>query len=127
VVDGRRTNRRGVVPSDVLNALTEREGGHINLAQPGDAFVPPGCTNRGSPCLPAKTRKSSRYWEGRFNEKNYDVVDEYSPPGSDMQGQKDFLDWYHSVLGDMRVTFDQLIAEDELWWCTAPPQGEPCG
>ena len=56
-----------------------------------------------------------RYWEGRFNERNYDVVDEFFPPGSpDIQRQKAWLDEYHAAWGDTRVTLDQLIAEDEL-------------
>jgi predicted ester cyclase len=55
-----------------------------------------------------------RYWEGRFNEKNYDVVDEFFPPGPDIERQKAWLDEYHAAWRDVRVTLDQLIAEDEL-------------
>jgi hypothetical protein len=26
-----------------------------------------------------------RYWEGQFNQKNYDVVDEFVPPGPEVE------------------------------------------
>jgi predicted ester cyclase len=54
-----------------------------------------------------------RYWEGRFNEKDYDVVDEFFP-STDIEGQKAWLDRYHAAWADVRVTLDHLIAEDEL-------------
>jgi len=55
-----------------------------------------------------------RYWEGRFNEKNYDVVHQFVPSDEDVQGQKAWLDQCHAAWGDLHVTIDHMIAEDDM-------------
>jgi predicted ester cyclase len=54
-----------------------------------------------------------RYWEGRFNEKNYEVVDQFLAP-SLVEWQKGWLDEFHAAMGDVHVTLDHIIAEDDL-------------
>jgi predicted ester cyclase len=55
-----------------------------------------------------------RYWEGRFNERDYSVVDELLSPSARPDEQKAWLDEYHAACGDTRVTLNELIAEDDL-------------
>lgn len=54
-----------------------------------------------------------RYWEGRFNEKNYEVVDQFLTPSLVGQ-QKGWLDQLHAAWGDVHMTLDHIIAEDDL-------------
>ncbi len=54
-----------------------------------------------------------RYFEGRFDEKNYDVVDQFLA-NAYIEGQKAWLDEYHATFTDSRTTFDHIIAEDDL-------------
>ena len=66
-------------------------------------------------CPPARTRRSvRRYWDGRFDEKDDDVVDAFFPPGEDVQQQEAWLDDFHAAWDDTRVSRDQLVAEDDL-------------
>jgi len=56
-----------------------------------------------------------RYFEGRYNDKNYDVVDRFLAPSADIEGgKKAWLDKYHAAWSDTRLTIDHLIAEDDL-------------
>jgi predicted ester cyclase len=56
-----------------------------------------------------------RYWEGRFNEKNYGVVDEFlSAESYEHDQMKAWLDDCHEVFPDLRLTIENLIAEGDL-------------
>ena len=55
-----------------------------------------------------------RYWEGRFNQKNYEIVDQLVASDADIEGQKAWLDQFHEAWGDVNVTLDQLVAEGDL-------------
>lgn len=80
--------------------------------------------------MPANQNKEivRRYWEGRFNQKDYAVVDELLAPSADPEGQKAWLDEYHAACGDTQVRIHELIAEDDLvavhYTFEGTPEGE---
>lgn len=41
-------------------------------------------------------------------------MDEFLPPGQDVQGQKAWLDECHAAWRDLHLTLDEVIAEDDL-------------
>jgi predicted ester cyclase len=56
-----------------------------------------------------------RYWEGRFNEKDYDVVDQFLSSSSyDPDQMKAWLDQCHETFPDLQLTIENLIAEGDL-------------
>ncbi len=71
-----------------------------------------------------------RYFEGRFNDKDYSVVDQYVAPDAvpTPDQQRAWLDEFHAAWGDAHCTLDHLIAEDDLvavhWTIEGTFQGE---
>jgi predicted ester cyclase len=57
-----------------------------------------------------------RYFEGRFNDKDYSVVDQYLAPDAipTPDQQKAWLDGFHAAWEDAHVTLNHLISEDDL-------------
>ena len=56
-----------------------------------------------------------RYFEERYNDRNYDVVDEFLAPSADIEGgKKAWLAQYHAAWSDTRLTIDRLGAEGDL-------------
>jgi predicted ester cyclase len=55
-----------------------------------------------------------RYWEGRFNQKDYDVVDQLVASAADVEQQKSWLDQFHKAWGDVHVTLDEVVAEGDM-------------
>ena len=57
-----------------------------------------------------------RYFGGRFNDKDYSVVDQYLAPDATPtpDEQKAWLDDLHGAWPDMHSSIDHLIAEDDL-------------
>ena len=56
-----------------------------------------------------------RYFEERYNDRNYDVVDQFLAPSADIEGgKKAWLAKYHAAWSDTRLTIDHLVAEGDL-------------
>jgi predicted ester cyclase len=54
-----------------------------------------------------------RYFDERWNKKNYEVVDELSP-GDDAEGHKAWLRRFHDALADIQVSIGDMVAEGDL-------------
>ena len=72
-----------------------------------------------------------RYFDERWNKKNYAVIDELLAPNWDVEEQKTMVAGMHAAFGDLQLTMDQLIAEDDRvvvpWEVTGIHQGESMG
>jgi predicted ester cyclase len=72
-----------------------------------------------------------RYFDERWNKKNYAVIDELLAPNWDVDEQKTMVAGMHAAVGDLQLTMDQLIAEDDRvvvpWELTGIHQGEFMG
>ena len=68
-----------------------------------------------------------RYFDERWNKKNFAIVDELSP-GDDAEGHKSWLAATHAAIGNLRFSVDRVVAEDDqvvlLWTVTGVHQGE---
>ena len=66
---------------------------------------------RAEPLMSASENKEivRRYWEGRFNDKDYSVVDKFLSPSARPAGpeeQKAWLDAFHAACGDTRLSLN---------------------
>lgn len=68
-----------------------------------------------------------RYFDERWNKKNYAVVDELSPD-DDAEDHKSWLAAAHTAIGNLQFSVDRVVAEDDhvvlLWTMTGVHQGE---
>jgi predicted ester cyclase len=68
-----------------------------------------------------------RYFDERWNKKNFAIVDELAP-GDDHEGHKAWMAAAFAAVGNMRLTVDRVVAEDNqvvlLWTVTGLHQGE---
>jgi predicted ester cyclase len=71
-----------------------------------------------------------RYFLGRWNEKDFAIVDELLPKANAHE-QKAWLRAQHDALGDAHLTIEEIIAEGDgvalRWQLTAIHQGEYLG
>ncbi len=67
-----------------------------------------------------------RYFDERWNRKNFGVVDELSPDGG--EAHKAWLAAAHTAIGNLHFSADRLVAEEDqvviLWTVTGVHQGE---
>ena len=68
-----------------------------------------------------------RYFDERWNKKNFAVVDELAP-GDDAEDHKSWLAAVHAAIGNLQVSADRVVAENDqvavLWTVTGVHQGE---
>ncbi len=72
-----------------------------------------------------------RYFDERWNHKNYAVIDELLDPSMGLEESKAGVASMHAAFGDIRLTMDHLIAEDDQvvvpWEVSGIHQGEYMG
>ena len=72
-----------------------------------------------------------RYFDERWNKKNYAVIDELLAPNWDIEEQKTMVAAMHAPFGNLRLTMDPLIGEDDQvvvpWEVTGIHQSESMG
>jgi predicted ester cyclase len=72
-----------------------------------------------------------RYFDGRWNDKNYAVVDELLEPSLGIEEHKAWLDSVHAAIGGIQLTMEDLIGENDQvvvpWSITGIHRGEYLG
>jgi len=72
-----------------------------------------------------------RYFDERWNQKNYGIIDELLDPSLGIEEAKAGVASMHAAFGDIRLTMDDLIGENDQvvvpWEVTSTHQGEYMG